>query len=338
MRAQGVRKSVVFSVVLALVLLAADAVAQRPASRGRGPYGDWKVKIDFNGRQMESILSFSRDSEGNRTGHWISFWGMRELQDLKYEEGQLSFAQTRQNREGQTVTSKFKGTIEEGKLTGTLSSEMGELKVEGARMPRSPRAVGSWEIKFTMGEREITTKLVITADQEGNLKVDWPSERVQHTISRVEYQRGTLSFKTKSKMQDREWESTFEGRIRGDELTGTIKSERGEVEVAGTRVGAPLIGTWNLDIESERGARKQRLRVYPDMSGLYGAIPVKKVEIQDGKVSFKMVLEFGDRTFEMGFEGKLEDSKLTGELTTSRGSRKITGTKVERPRRGRRTI
>jgi hypothetical protein len=263
---------------------------------------------------------------------------MSELQDLKLEEGQLSFSRTRQNREGQTMTTKFKGTIADGKLTGTLSSERGESKVEGARMPRSPRAAGGWEIKFTMGEREITTKLVITADEEGNLKVDWPSERVQHAISGVEYERGTLSFKTKSTMQDREWESSFEGRIRENQLTGTIKSERGEVEVAGTRIGAPVIGTWNLDIESERGPRKQRLRVYPDMSGLYGALPIKKVELQDGKVSFKAAVEFGERTFEMSFEGKLEESKLTGELTSSRGSRKVTGTKVERRRGGRRTI
>jgi hypothetical protein len=47
-------------------------------------------------------------------------------------------------------------------------------------------------------------------------------------------------------------------------------------------------------------------------------------------VDFLMVMEFGDQSFEMRFNGKLEDSKLTGELTTSRGSQKITGTKVVR--------
>jgi len=28
-------------------------------------YGDWNVKTEFNGRQTESILSFSRDQDGN---------------------------------------------------------------------------------------------------------------------------------------------------------------------------------------------------------------------------------------------------------------------------------
>jgi len=81
---------------------------------------------------------------------------------------------------------------------------------------------------------------------------------------------------------------------------------------------------------SERGSRKNRLRVNPDMSGLYGAIPIKKVNLKGNQVSFKIVLEFGDQKFEMSFEGKVEDSRLTGELTNSRGSQKIKGAKVIR--------
>ena len=81
---------------------------------------------------------------------------------------------------------------------------------------------------------------------------------------------------------------------------------------------------------SERGSSEQRLRVDPDMSGLYGAIPIKKINLKGDQVDFLTVLEFGDQSYEIRFEGKLEDSKLTGELTTSRGSQKIKGTKVIR--------
>jgi hypothetical protein len=77
--------------------------------------------------------------------------------------------------------------------------------------------------------------------------------------------------------------------------------------------------------------------VYPDMSGLFGAIAVKKINFEDGKVDFILVLQFGDQSFEMTFAGKLEDSKLTGELTSSRGSQKVTGTKVVRTFRRRNT-
>jgi hypothetical protein len=73
------------------------------------------------------------------------------------------------------------------------------------------------------------------------------------------------------------------------------------------------------------------------MSALYGSMLLKKVNFEDGKVGFKLVMEFGDRKFESSFEGKIQDSKLTGELTSSRGTRKVTGTKVVRTFRRRST-
>ena len=76
--------------------------------------------------------------------------------------------------------------------------------------------------------------------------------------------------------------------------------------------------------------------VNPDMSGLYGAIPIKKINLKDNQVSFKVVMEFGERKYEMDFAGKMKEQKLTGELTTSRGTSKITGQKVLRTFRGER--
>jgi hypothetical protein len=327
-------KTVGFLMLMVLVIPLAQVSAQdsaRPSrSRRGGLYGDWQVKISFGERQMDSILSFSRDAEGNRTGQWISFWGLSELKDVKYEEGQISFTQERQNREGQSITTKFTGTIKEGKLAGALSSDGGEYKLEGKRSPRIPRAVGNWEMKYKVGEREITGTLVIKAGKEGELTAQWQSQRGEHEITDLQYERGTLTFKRKSKFGDREWESTFEGTVRRDTLTGAFKSERGEITTDGKLIGASLIGNWNLEVTSEQGSRKQRLKVNSDMSGLYGAIPIKKVDLKDDQVSFKIVLEFGERKFEMSFKGKLAESKLTGELTTSRGSQKVTGKKVIR--------
>jgi len=335
MKQQATLKAVMFYSLVVLLTLSVQASAQSP--RSARLYGDWQVKVDFDGRQMESILSFSRDKEGNRIGHWISFWGLSELKDVKYEEGKLSFVRVRRNREGQSITSKFTGTIKDGKLSGTLSSDRGEYKLEGKRSKRMPRAVGNWEMKMKMGEREFTSTLVVKVDKEGKLTAQWQSQRGEHEITDVGYERGKLTFKRKSKIQDRQCESTFEGTVRRDTLIGVIKSERGEITAEGKRIGASLIGNWNLEITSERGSRKQRLRVSPDMSGMYGAIPIKKVNLEDDKVSFNIVMKFGERKFEMSFEGKLKESKLTGELTTSRGNQKVTGTKVVRTFRRRRT-
>jgi hypothetical protein len=335
MERQAVIKTIMCCMLVILLMASTQVSAQPSSFRGRGVFGDWQVKVDFDGRQFESILSFSRDQEGNLTGNWINFMGMSELKDIKFEEGQLSFVQQRRGRDGETMTSNFKGKIEEGKITGTLSSDRGEFKLEGKRPPRTPRAVGNWELNYKIGDRDITSKLIIKADKEGNLTGQWESRWGESKITDMNYERGNLTFKRTSTFQDRKMEMTFEGTLRRGTLTGMIKSERGQVQVEGKLIGAPLIGTWNLEVTSDRGTRKQRLRVNPDMSGLYGAIPLKKVNLQDNKVDFLAVMKFGDRSFEIKFEGKMEDNKITGELTTSRGTQKVKGTKIVRTRRPR---
>jgi hypothetical protein len=73
---------------------------------------------------------------------------------------------------------------------------------------------------------------------------------------------------------------------------------------------------------------KQRLVVNRDMTGLYGATPIEKINFEGGKVTFKIVLQFGENKFEMDFAGKIEEGKLTGEMKTSRGTSKIAGKKA----------
>jgi hypothetical protein len=315
-------------------MLSAQAGAQ---SRRGGLYGDWQIKYQAGERQRDAIISFSRDSEGNRTGQWISFMSFSELKDFTYEDGKLSFTRTSRGRDGQTSTSKFTGTIQDGKLTGTMSSDRGEYKVEGQPSPRIPRAVGTWQMKLKMEEREIDSTMAIKADEEGKLSAQWSSNRGTLEIPEVQYERGNVSFTMERKRQETTWKVSFKGTIdrETDTLTGTFTSNRGEIEAVGKRAGTPLIGTWILESTSERGTRKQRMRINPDMSSLYGTIPVKNVALDGDNVTFKIVVEYGDQSFEMGFAGKVEGSKLAGELTSERGNSKVTGTKVVSTFRGR---
>jgi hypothetical protein len=310
----------------ALVLLAGPASAQQ--ARQNALSGDWNVKTEFNGRTMESILSFARDQDGNLTAQWIGFMGVSALKDLKFEEGKLSFTRVMQTRDGQSSTSTFKGTIADGKLSGTVSSERGDTTLTGARAPRMPRGAGLWDLKTKRGDQESTATLALTADKEGKLTGQWKSERGELALSDVQLAQNKLTFKAKSTNPDRAFEAAFEGTIQRNALTGTLKSERGETTVEGTRKGTALVGTWNLEVVSDLGTRTQRLVVYPDLTGLYGALPIKKINLQDNAVDFPMTMQFGDQSFEMSFKGKLDGTKLTGELTTAQGSQKVTGTKV----------
>jgi hypothetical protein len=73
------------------------------------------------------------------------------------------------------------------------------------------------------------------------------------------------------------------------------------------------------------------------MTGWLGSTRIKEIAFTDGKVSFKVSLEFGDQKFEIGFEGTVKDTELTGELKSDRGTQKVTGKKAPRPTRPQRT-
>ena len=322
-----------------LLMLILFLVFSSQASAGqqkRGIAGDWEIKIDFNGPKVTSILSFSRDKEGKITGKWIAFWGINELNNLRYEENKLSFVQVSRFGDNE-ITSNFTGAIQRGKLSGTLSNDRGRFEVEGKRLRRMPMVMGSWEMKFKVGERNITTTLVVKADEAGKPAAEWQSQWGEHQITDVTFKKGKLTFQRKSKIQDQEWESTFEGTLKAHKLSGVIKSERGDITAEGTRVGAALIGQWELDISTDSGNRKQLLRVNPDLSAMLGPIAVKKINLDDDEVAFTTELEFGDQKYEIGFAGKLDGRKLSGELTSSRGSQQVTGKKIRRTSAGQRT-
>ena len=174
MKTRGISAIVLFSTLGATALFTFDLSAQ---GRRGGAFGDWVIKTESNRGPSESILAFSRDAEGKRTAHWISFFGMSELKDVKFEDGKLSFTWEPRNRQGDTIKTTFKGTIEGRKLTGVFSSDQGERKVEGTRRRRMSRAIGNWELKFKVGDRDITNALVIKAATRGQ------THHLQYTFS-----------------------------------------------------------------------------------------------------------------------------------------------------------
>ena len=129
-----------------------------------------------------------------------------------------------------------------------------------------PRAVGTWETTTKVGDREYTATLVIKADEEGKLTGKWQSQWGDHVIKEMAFKQGNLTFTRQSKVQEREWESAFEGTVKKVNLSGTFESERGTIAVEGKRSGAALIGKWELTIISDSGTRTQILQVNPDLN------------------------------------------------------------------------
>ncbi len=312
--------------ICALVVLAMLAAPESAAPVKDAFAGQWQVTVDFEGRKMVSILSLSRSKQGKLTGRWISLWGASELNDIQQEENKLSFTMVSRFREPPSTLS-FAGQVEGRTLSGTLSHDRGQSTVEGQRVRPMPRAVGQWDAKIKVNDREYSATLVVQADPKNKLTADWQSRWGEHEITDVAFKNGKLTFRRKSSVQDRQWESTFEGTIKRHTLSGTFASERGDISLEAERVGAPLVGTWELKITSDSGNRSQVLKVNPDLSGWFGPLAIDRIALEDSRVSFTKGLEFGDQKFDIGFTGTLDGRKLTGELTSPRGSRTVEGVK-----------
>ena len=299
------------------------------ASKNRGLFGNWEMMLDFDSWQMPSMLSFTRDGQGELTGEWISLYGISELKDIKREGREITFGLITLLGDDE-LRSRFKGRLNQGQLSGQLSSDRGEISTEGKKIKRMPGISGAWNMTFTIGEREINTVLVVSTNEQGKLQAQWQSEWGEHEISDVQFKKGKLTFNRLIKFEDRRIESTFEGTLKGRKLTGMIKSELGDVAAVGKQVGGPLIGKWDLTMTSDQGTRKQRLVVNPDLSGTFAGSKIGKINWEEGQVGFDMTLESNDRDYEIDFKGRLARGTLTGHLTTSWGTSEVVGKKIRR--------
>lgn len=290
--------------------------------------GDWEITMNFSGRESFATLSISRKADGSLAGKW----GSGELNDVKFEDGKLTFVRILTFGDREFIM-EYSGTLKDGKLTGTLSSDRGDYAANGTRKKPKCPALGQWDMKFNVGDREITGRLILSEKPDSTLEGKWDANYGEHTISNVKIQDGKLIFTRNSKMNDFEIETTFEGAIKGHKLTGAFKSQRGELPATGERVGAALVGKWELTRTSERGTRTSMLTIYGDMTGRYesfgGEIPIKDLKLEGNQVTFIIEMGFGDQTFKMDFKGKLDGTSLNGERTTSRGTSEFTGKKVE---------
>lgn len=94
-----------------------------------------------------------------------------------------------------------------------------------------------------------------------------------------------------------------------------------------------LIGTWELTSESPRGTRTNTLVINEDLTGTYKArdreFPITDLAVEGDQVSFKVPMTFRERQFILEFAGTLEGDTFTGQRSTPRGSREITGKRIE---------
>lgn len=288
--------------------------------------GVWEMTMEFGGRPSYAILTISEKADGTLAGQW----GTEELSNITFEDGKLTFVRTVRFGD-QEFTMNYNGVLKDGKIGGRLSSDRGEFTVNGAREKTKLPVLGQWDIHFKIGEDDIIGRLTVSEKSDGSLEGTWGLEEGEHVISNVRFKDGKLTFDRKSKVNDLEFETAFEGTIRGDTITGTFKNDMGQWLTKGQRVGTTLIGEWELTSTSEMGTRRGMMRVESDLTGRYqffgGEIPMNELKLDGNQVTFYLEAGFGDRVFRLNFKGELDGETLKGEMSSERGTSQITGKK-----------
>jgi hypothetical protein len=298
-----------------------------PALAAENIVGDWNMMMEFNGNQSFATLSIAQKPDGTYSGKW----GASDLSNVKLDGQKLTFERTVRFGENESTMS-YAGTVKDGKLTGQWSSDRGEFETNGVKIkPMSP-AVGVWELKYTVGDRDVTAKMTISEKPDGTLEGKYSSQLGESVMSNVKFAGGKLTFDRVAKFNDQEFQLTFAGAIQDSKLTGQFKTDMGEVEVAGTRFGGALIGKWELTAVSDRGTRTLLMTINPDLTGRYefffAEVPIKDLKLEGNQVTFAVESSFGDRSFRADFKGKVEDGVLKGQMTSERGTTEITGKKL----------
>ena len=82
------------------------------------------------GRGGETTLTFAVDDEGTYSATMASDWGENEGSDVKVDGNEFSFSVTMETQGGD-FTLSYSGKVEDGELSGTMSSEGFEMNFTG---------------------------------------------------------------------------------------------------------------------------------------------------------------------------------------------------------------
>lgn len=316
------------AVLSVLMVVAHSCPAPAAAAEGaQAVLGEWQ--LEFEGFASFARVKFTQGPDGALTGKWEE----DPLTEVSYQDGTLRFVRTLRWQD-QEFSSTFTGSIQEGKLSGALSSDRGDMQLSGERVKPKPVVLGRWNMTMTFGDRQVESVLAISQSPDGSLAGQWTGRRGEQALSQVKADGAKLTFVRTSTFNDQQFTSTFEGTVAGDTLTGQFTSERGEMAASGQRLGKELIGAWEFTTTSERGTQTSRLFIDPDLTGSYrmffGRVPIQDLTLEANQVSFVVKMGPPDQQFSLDFSGMLDGKSLEGEFTTSRGdSMKAVGKKIE---------
>lgn len=117
---------------LSLVLLlntAAQTAAFNQTDNSSTLIGTWDIELIEMGFQLQFVFKMEDDT---LTGEMVFEMGSGTMENIKFEENELSFY-VEFDAGGQAMGVDVSGTVEEDKITGFMSSDMGTTDFSGTK-------------------------------------------------------------------------------------------------------------------------------------------------------------------------------------------------------------
>lgn len=191
--------------------------------------GQWKMKISLGERDIDAVMTISKNAEGTLQGQWTKEPGEHKISDVNFSDGKLTFNRKVKLEDFEFET-PFVGTVEGDKLSGTMKNEMGQWQITGSRI--GIELIGKWELTTTSDRGTRTRILTIYPDLSG--RYDFFGGLIP--IKDLELEGDQVTFTIDMSFGDREFQMDFKGTLKDESLTGQFDSPRGQQDVTGKKL------------------------------------------------------------------------------------------------------
>lgn len=293
--------------------------------------GVWDIAYTIGDRNITAKLTVSQKPDGTPDVKWASQRGESVISNVKLQDGKFSFDRAVKFND-QAFTMTFTGTAQGDKLTGVSKNDTTEVPVTGTRFGAA--LIGKWELTVTSERGTRQGALRVFPDLSGR----YESFGGEIPVKDLKLEGNQVTFAIEMGFGDQTFKMDFKGTLDGNALKGQTTSERGTSEVTGKKLAAAaapaVAGTWELTTESSQGGtRTNTLKIKDNMTATYTSrdteTPVTDLKIEGNQISFKITRTFNDQQVTMDFKGTVDGKTLKGEFVTSRGSRPVTGKKID---------
>ncbi len=286
--------------------------------------GDWHLQLEEEGKKKPVLLLINRLSNSKLQGEWVDSQRAQKHVEIKEQDKNIKLSIPTSGMAWECLLK-----LNNDSLSGKLNTDKKTYMVRGKKIPTVDTAEGRWAMFYTRDK--ITTSLLIKKGSQGQLTGNILRNGKTESLKSFNYSNRQVAF---TWIQQDGTPYTYKGKLGSSSvLNGSLKIPGKEASFAMIRVGYEYMGTWDIQLRSKTLKFSQRLKINPDLSGWFGALPIRDVISTKDSVSFKVKVPYSIMAdspkaqgfMELQFEGKAKDGKLSGKLTNKKMKFNLSG-------------